>query len=70
MLKNKTIQVKLADAPKNDSDARPSKTPEDYVQIARTVGKDLGKGIGVLILTYVAADTLRQVTVQNTQFRK
>lgn len=70
MFKNHSIQVKLAKANKAEENEGPKTTPTEYAAIAREFGKDAVKGAVVLVGAYIAMDTLRQVTVQNTKFNK
>lgn len=69
MFKRRTIQVSF---PKSNgtSDEAANSTPtlstEDIVQIARSLGKDVVVATVVLVGSYIIADTLRQVIVNNT----
>lgn len=71
MFKNRSVQVKLVnDKDVVDANEAPKTTPAEYAAIARDLGKDAIKGAVVLVGAYMLADTLRQVTVQNTKFNK
>ncbi len=63
---NRTVEMKLVRTPKKaaETDAPVTPTP-DYVQIVRDTGKDMFKGIAIVLVTYVAADTIRQIAVEN-----
>jgi hypothetical protein len=72
MFKKRTIQVSF---PKSNgsSDETDTSTPtlstEDYVRIARSIGKDVVVATAVLVGGYIAADTVRQVIVKNVKFK-
>lgn len=70
MFKNRSVQVKLVNDKNADENEGPKTTPAEYAAIARDLGKDAIKGAVVLVGAYMLADTLRQVTVQNTKFNK
>jgi hypothetical protein len=72
MFKKRTIQESF---PKSNgsSDETDTSTPtlstEDYVRIARSIGKDVVVATAVLVGGYIAADTVRQVIVKNVKFK-
>ena len=60
------IRVSLAKRNKAEKDA-PTQTPTEPIDIVLTahqIGTDAVKGAAILIATYVAADTLRKVTLE------
>jgi hypothetical protein len=66
---NRSVKVSLVKDKKTSDEAAnstPTLTTEDYVRIARSVGKDVVVATAVLVGGYIALDTLRQVIVNNT----
>lgn len=63
MFRNRSIQVKFVKPQTTSEDDTPDTTIADLAYIATLTGKSLVKGGAALMLAYVAADTLRQVTV-------
>lgn len=71
MFKNHSIQMKLVNADKAETMTEgPKTTPAEYAALATEAGKNVVKGAVVILGAYIAMDTLRQVTVQNTKFNK
>lgn len=60
----RAIQVSVVKDKKNqkDPDQIPMSTT-DYVQLVRETGKDVVIAAGALLGTYIALDTVRQVTI-------
>lgn len=61
---NRAIQVKVVKTKKPEKAASDTTPTVDYVHIARQTAKDVAVGAAALIGTYMALDTLRQVTVK------
>jgi hypothetical protein len=63
----RSLQVSVVKDKKTSEKASeqiPTKTTEDYVQLAREVGKDVVIAAAVLIGSYIVLDTVRQSTVK------
>lgn len=63
MLFNRAIQMKLVKPAVKELEGAKAAEVQNYVQIARELGFEAGKGIAILIAGYVAIDTVRQVIV-------
>jgi hypothetical protein len=65
MLQNRHIQVKVA----KDSEPGQDTSLADTAYIVHATGESLIKGAGALMLTYIAADTLRQIVVHTAKIK-
>ena len=63
---NRTIQLKLAKAPKSAAvtldSARESKT--DYAQIVHQSSEDIVRGVVIIIAATIAMDTIREIAIR------
>lgn len=63
MFKNHSIQMRLVKPHTADSPDIPETSIADLTYLANETGTNLIKGIGALMLSYVAADTVRKIIV-------
>jgi hypothetical protein len=61
MLSNRHLEVKVAK--NSDIDEEPDTRLADLAYIAQQTSNSMFKGVGALILTYMAADTVRQIAI-------
>ncbi len=70
MLKNRSIQVRLAKDSELGDAAVPALNKDEIESILDETGKKLVKGTVTVMAAWIALDTARRVIVQNTQFKK
>lgn len=76
MFKNRSVQIKFVkDSPQDQQTALPpsyseiSVNPEYIINAATDLGAKAVKGAAILMITYMAVDTLRQVIIKSTVSR-
>jgi hypothetical protein len=63
MFRNHSIQMRLVRPRSTESSDTPETNVADLAYIATETSNSLLKGVGALMLTYVAADTARKIIV-------